>query len=705
MAFDLGAVIVKVKSDLTGFNDGVKKAQKGIKDFSSSVGKSLDSVKKASLVVTGTIVALGAASFKFGETAGKYESIKDSFSSMTKSMGINVEEFEKKVGDASRGTLDRLTILQGGTRALSLIGKDSFKDFGNDFAEMAEYSKKAARATGQDVNYMFDSLITGVSRSSKLILDNLGITVDMEAAYEDYAKSIKKPTQALVVNTKKTEANQAKLSKLKGQLKLATLRQGEFGDKVKESTKLAANMKINKLTGQIGALEGRTTSYVGAGGKSADSLSDQEKKAALLQAVMGKLKETYGDVATSSGGFAGAMSTLKTRFKNAQIQIGTALLPALNEIVRAISPLVEMISNNLSGGIDTIIPKLGNFATAVINIATGFSNLVQGGKDMDGLFDGLKQFMSDKQAFELLDFIQGLADKFKIIGDWISENKELVITFLKGLGIALGVLLIVGTITALLTAFLNPVVLVGLGIAALYTMWKTNFWGIRDTTIKVLNYVKDFFNNTFMPFIQIFVDWFVERWDFIKMIIQGTWDIIIGLIKIAWAIVFGIISTGMEILAGDWAGAWERIKEALGTAWGGIKQVFVGILEFLVGWGGTLVKNLVSPFGDAWEKIKELVEKIKDKMDFTKRHSPSVIDIIENGVRLANKAFEGLEFNTNLAPSVAVSTAQASNPSNTMIGVSIDMGGAIISNEAAAEEMGELIGDNLIKRLQQNIRI
>jgi len=569
MSFDLGSVIVKIKSDLAGFDDGISKAKQGMKSLESG----LKDVRNGAAIVTGALTAVGVASLKFGEVAGKYESIRGAFESMTKGMGLDADEFQTKVADASRGTLDKLTILQGATRALSLIGKDSFKDFGNDFAEMAEYSKKAARATGQDVTYMFDSLITGISRESKMILDNLGITVDITEAKEKYGVVIE---------------------------------------------------------------------------ETADGMAASGDKAALLQYTMDKLKDTYGEVATSGGGFAGAMSTLKTTFKDAQIEIGTALLPALNEMVRAFTPIVK-----------EYVPQL----------IAGISSLIE-------WFKGLSPEMQTT-----LGVLTALAP---------------IIMIVTGLILA---------IIPVITALLSPIGLVIAIITALYIAWQNNFFGVRDITTTVIGHVMAFFNDTFMPFFQMFIDWFTERWDFIKMIIQGTWDIIVGLIKVAWAIVFGIISTGMEVLSGDWKGAWDRIKQSLSIAWGGIKQIFVGILEFLTGWGGTLVNRLTSPFTEAWNKIKEVVEKIKDSMDFTKRNSPSVIDIIQNGVRLANKAFEGLEFNTNLIPNVAVSTAQAANPSNTMIGVTIDMDGAIISSRAAAEEMSEFIGDNIINRLQQNIRI
>ena len=197
--------IVQIKLTL---EDLASKALKGTEKSFGALNKSLKSAESASnkfaLGMTAAVGAASIAGFKMAETAGKYNSVKDAFGSMTKDMGVDVGEFEKNVADASAGTLDKLTILQGGTRALSLIGGEAFRDFGGQFAQMAELSKKAARATGQDVTYMFDSLITGMSRESKMILDNLGITVDLTTAKAEYAETLGKTADELTTSEEKT---------------------------------------------------------------------------------------------------------------------------------------------------------------------------------------------------------------------------------------------------------------------------------------------------------------------------------------------------------------------------------------------------------------------------------------------------------------------------------------------------------------------
>jgi hypothetical protein len=201
-------------------------------------------------------------------------------------------------------------------------------------------------------------------------------------------------------------------------------------------------------------------------------------------------------------------------------------------------------------------------------------------------------------------------------------NQELVMTFVKGFAIAMGALMILGTINLLLTAILSPLGLVAIAITLLYTAWQTNFLGIQDITTVVINFVMDFFQNTLMPFFEAFAEWWTAHWVYIKDILDGTWQIIVGLGEGCVGYRYGIISVGLELLAGDWKGAWERVKQATSMAWDGIKSIFMGALNFIKGWGGWLLEELVRPFRDAWNRIQDYVQQDKRRARLYKAALP-----------------------------------------------------------------------------------
>lgn len=189
-------------------------SQKTGQKIKSQMGPALATVRKMAFAAAAAFGALVATGWGMVKQAGKYASIRDAFGGMAKGMGISADELEAKVKKASGGTLSRLQVLQGATKTLSLMGKEAFKDFGSEFSKMAELSKKAARATGADVSYMFESLITGMARESKMLLDNLGITVDLTQAKKDYAEVLKIEADELTIAESKTAVLRHTLEKL-----------------------------------------------------------------------------------------------------------------------------------------------------------------------------------------------------------------------------------------------------------------------------------------------------------------------------------------------------------------------------------------------------------------------------------------------------------------------------------------------------------
>ena len=118
-----------------------------------------------------------------------------------------------------------------------------------------------------------------------------------------------------------------------------------------------------------------------------------------------------------------------------------------------------------------------------------------------------------------------------------------------------------------------------------------------------------------------------------------------------------------------------------------------------------MLDSLVSPFRNAWSQIQDLVKKIQDALDFTKRHSPSVLDVVKRGVGLVNNALGNLEYNTMLSPTMVAQTVSNGGKSMSVASINISLDGAIIGSSADATSIGEMIGDGIIKKLQYSVRI
>lgn len=514
MAYDLGAVIAYVKADLSDFKKGMDTARNETKSFKENFTENLKTVGVAAGVATAAIAAVGAVTFSLAKDAAKYNTIRDAFTSMTKGMVDDVDEFQSRVAKASGNTLDNLTILQGGTRALSLIGRDSFQDFGKEFEEMAMLSKKASRATGMDVNFMFDSLILGVSRSSKMILDNLGINVSLEESYKRFAEQA---------------------------------------------------------------------------GKSADALTAQEQKAALLQSALKALHDNYDSVAISSGGLQGAMQQLQPALTNLRVEIGQQLEPIFSQLVRTILPLIQQYG-----------PQL---VLLIQQVILWFTNLDP-------------------------------------------NMRNIILIFLALIPVVAAVIGIILGLIAILTALLNPFILVGIGLTLLAAL-------------------------------------FLTQWTYISEIVTNNFNLIKQIIMSGWDFIRNTFSSGVSFVTDAMNNGLNRVRSTANA----IKDAIIG------------------PFQDAWRRVEDLMNKIKNALDFTKRHSPSVLDIVKSGVSKVNNALSDLDYGISVTPHVQPSIgAIGGGNSINGVSISIDMSGAVISDEMGANRIGEKIGDSIIKKLNTQVR-
>lgn len=96
-----------------------------------------------------------------------------------------------KLRKQTRGLISDATLAKNANLARTMgISADQF-------AELANIANAAAKSTGESSEFMLESIVKGTARSSKLLLDNLGILVSVGSANEAYAKQNKKTVATL----------------------------------------------------------------------------------------------------------------------------------------------------------------------------------------------------------------------------------------------------------------------------------------------------------------------------------------------------------------------------------------------------------------------------------------------------------------------------------------------------------------------------
>lgn len=129
-------------------------------------------------------------------SGGSLKGIQIVFDNLTQSYGLNADILER-LRTATKGAVDDFELMKQTNKALVGAGKEFGKEFGERLPLLMAVSREAAKAQGQSVEYMFDSIVTGIKRSSPMILDNLGFQFSLSEANEKYAASIGKTTKEL----------------------------------------------------------------------------------------------------------------------------------------------------------------------------------------------------------------------------------------------------------------------------------------------------------------------------------------------------------------------------------------------------------------------------------------------------------------------------------------------------------------------------
>lgn len=113
-----------------------------------------------------------------------------------KAIGYTLNDLDKVLA-ATGYNLDKVTV----QRMVNLSHSFGFNV--EQVTQFADIARAASVKTGQDMKWMFDSIVTGTARQSRLILDNLGILLDLSEAYRSHAATLGKTADSLTDYEKK----------------------------------------------------------------------------------------------------------------------------------------------------------------------------------------------------------------------------------------------------------------------------------------------------------------------------------------------------------------------------------------------------------------------------------------------------------------------------------------------------------------------
>lgn len=209
----------EVTKILNKIEENTRKTTKTMQTESKKTTSSFNNIKNAvnslSLVTTLGMGAAGLAVVNFGKESVdaflKAERVSTQFSLMFGKNSDSLIQDLKRIGE---GTVSTTNLMQASIRATQLGISQA------DIAGLFEVARAKAKLMGIDSTQAFNDITLGIGRQSKMILDNLGIVLNLEKAYKKYADTNNLVVESLTEFEKKQAIAKAIMLESQGVLLL-----------------------------------------------------------------------------------------------------------------------------------------------------------------------------------------------------------------------------------------------------------------------------------------------------------------------------------------------------------------------------------------------------------------------------------------------------------------------------------------------------
>lgn len=340
------------------------------------------------------------------------------------------------------------------------------------------------------------------------------------------------------------------------------------------------------------------------------------------------------------------MQLLRNQWRNAKDELGAALLPALQELVKVLSGIVKEYGPAIVAVFqDKIVPAIGSVVMALGMLAQG---------DLSG---ALGQLFGEEIAGKIMAVVDAIALFVGQISAFVGQHAE----EFKGALIAIGAVLAtaaiasaIASIGSAIAALANPIGLIIAAVALLGAAWAGNWGGIQEKTRAVIDWIT--------PYIQIGLDairqfwdengaqimatvtavwglikeiftitteaikavvsaalaaikvWWDEHGDAVMAVVQFMWNTIQTIFQTSLTTIQLLVQAVQAAMHGDWEAFGEALRAIVETIWSAVRDIFVKWFETLK----TVVRDVVESIKSAWTSVdwkgigKNIIEGIKN---------------------------------------------------------------------------------------------
>lgn len=188
-------------------SDGERKIRGFVEKQAGVIEKGFSGIG-AAMGLAATAMAVQSVA-RYGVEAAKMATanaaVESSFRDLASTAGQSSDEILDALKNASGGAISEYDLMLSANRAMML----GVADTAEEMAGLLDIARRRGQAMGLSTSQAFNDIVTGLGRGSALILDNLGIVIDLEEAYESYAAQMGKTANQLTdVEKKQAMVNQ-----------------------------------------------------------------------------------------------------------------------------------------------------------------------------------------------------------------------------------------------------------------------------------------------------------------------------------------------------------------------------------------------------------------------------------------------------------------------------------------------------------------
>lgn len=326
-----------VGKKVQGFAKDIGLGADQVAALSQSLGVSIPTLALA----TAGAAAFAAAFIALGQRGAGLIGISESFDRLAQAAGIDAVAALQRLRVASGGTVADFELLRLTNLALAGATGEFGKQFGENLPRILEIARVQARATGQSVDFLFQSLITGIKRGSPLLIDNTGLVLKISAANEAMALSLGKSVEALTAEEKQLAVLNATLQAGQTAIDAFSGMQETSADKMARMNSTITNMLDTLAVG--------------------------------VQPAFGLVLDVVNRILAVFSGLVTAINPLISAFLEAGVALFTG---PLNAILAIIEPLSKLVNWFWTLATVLLQPVLKAFTTVFNAIGTGVQRVV-----------------------------------------------------------------------------------------------------------------------------------------------------------------------------------------------------------------------------------------------------------------------------------------------------------------------------------------